>query len=157
MAQYSTPQAGKCDFRYTPSDKLADSEPFRCSTPITYSRTAQLGPRRHPFPLHIRAQTGHPPIHPLHIPLATRRYHCCRPCCRHRTERPSCPALGPPHIQILQQRHQCRMGLWPPRPCSCRLVAAGDPSSPVQVQTPYEPEPDLKFGSIGFRFRFAKN
>jgi len=30
------------------------------------------------------------------------------------------------------------------------------PSSPVQVQTPYEPEPDPRFSSYRFRFRVRK-
>jgi len=30
------------------------------------------------------------------------------------------------------------------------------PSSPVQVRTPYEPEPDPRFGSYKFRFRVRK-
>ena len=37
-------------------------------------------------------------------------------------------------------------------PQTCRAI----PSSPVQVQTPYEPEPDPRFSSYRFRFRVRK-
>ena len=119
-------------FRCTPSDKLADAKTFRCSTPITYSRMAQLGPRRHPLPLHIRAQVGHPPKHPLHIPPATRRYRRRRPHHRHRTTRArnalQRPALAP-HLRILQQRQRHRMGLRPPQPCSRSKPGEENPTS----------------------------
>jgi len=102
------------------------------STPIIYSRMAQLGPRRHPLPLHIRAQTGHPPKHPLRIPPATRRYHQRRPHRRHRTTRTrnalQRPALAP-HMRILRQRQRRRMGLRPPQPCSRSNPGEENPTS----------------------------
>jgi hypothetical protein len=105
---------------------------FRCSTPITYSRMAQLGPRRHPLPLHIRAQAGHPPKHPLRIPPATRRYHHRRPHRRHRTTRArnalQRPALAP-HMRILRQRQRRRMGLRPPQPCTRSNPGEENPTS----------------------------
>ena len=95
-------------FLCTPSNKLAHAKAFRRSTPIIYSRTAQLGPRRHPLLLTIRAQAGHPPTHPFPIPPATRRYHHRHRRRRHRTTRAQnalqCPALAPPHMRILRQR-----------------------------------------------------
>lgn len=110
-------------FLCIPSDKLAHAKAVRCSTPIIHSRTAQLGPRRHPLLLHIRARVGHLPTHPFPIPPATRRYpHRRSRRRRHRTTRArnalQCPALAPPHMRILRQRqHRHKMGLRLPQPC----------------------------------------